>query len=313
VTATAWPTAADDTNDPYDDELLGRLLWIRHFELALLNLFAEGRISGTVHTCIGQEYIPVALGPLIRDDMVFSNHRGHGHYLALHDDTDSLLAEILGRDGALCHGVGGSQHIYRNGRYLSTGVQGESVAVAAGVALHEARVRSGKLVIAFTGDGTWGEGVVYEALNMAALWRLPLVLVVENNGIAQTTPTALGMAGSIAGRAAAFGIPHLLVQGCDVTRIRRLVASPLNRARNGPEPLALEFVTERAGPHSKGDDTRPVRELAGIRERDWAARYQAVHPEQYERVDAAVRQRLAELIADVAERPPSAWPRGADG
>ncbi|MGH3157304.1 MAG: thiamine pyrophosphate-dependent enzyme [Streptosporangiaceae bacterium] len=193
------------------------------------------------------------------------------------------------------------------------GVQGESVAVAAGVALHEARARSGRLAVAFTGDGTWGEGSVYEALNMAALWRLPLVLVVENNGIAQTTPTALGMAGSIGGRAAAFGIPHSLVDDANVLRIRQLVTEPLDRARHAPGPLILEFVTERAGPHSKGDDSRPAQELAGIHERDWATRYRASHPSQYERVDAAVRQRIASLIAEVAERSPSAWPRGTDG
>jgi TPP-dependent pyruvate/acetoin dehydrogenase alpha subunit len=313
LSATAQLTAADGRQGLYDDELLGRLLWIRHFELALLDLFAQGQVSGTVHTCIGQEYIPVALSPLIRDDMVFSNHRGHGHYLALHDDAEGLLAEVLGRQGAVCHGVGGSQHIYRDGRYLSTGVQGEGVAVAAGVALHEARARSGRLAVAFTGDGTWGEGTVYEALNMAALWGLPLVLVVENNGIAQTTPTALGMAGSIGGRAAAFGIPHLLVHESDVLRIRRLVAPSLERARQAPEPLILEFCTERVGPHSKGDDTRPAEELAGIRERDWATRYRASHARQFERVDAAARRRIADLVADVTQRPLSAWPRGANG
>ncbi|MGH3157303.1 MAG: thiamine pyrophosphate-dependent enzyme [Streptosporangiaceae bacterium] len=96
MSAPTRPAATDGTQELYDDELLDRLLGIRHFELALLDLFAEGRISGTVHTCIGQEYVPVALAPLIRDDMVFSNHRGHGHYLALHDDADGLLAEILG-------------------------------------------------------------------------------------------------------------------------------------------------------------------------------------------------------------------------
>jgi acetoin:2,6-dichlorophenolindophenol oxidoreductase subunit alpha len=312
MTAAKTLAAADGEQDPYDDELLGRLLFIRHFELALLDLSAQGQISGTVHTCIGQEYIPVALEPLMRGDAVFSNHRGHGHYLALRDDAEGLLAEILGRDGAVCHGVGGSQHIFRDGQYLSTGVQGEGVAVAAGVALHEARVGSGRLAVAFTGDGTWGEGTVYETLNMAALWSLPLVLVVENNGIAQSTPTARGMAGSIAARAAAFGISHLLIQHSDVDRIRQQANHALHRARNGHGPLVLEFVTERVGPHSKGDDTRPLQELADIRERDWATRYRAINPRQYERVDAAARRRMARLVADVTRRPLSAWERCGD-
>src|SRR6185437_13571078 len=104
------PSAAD----------LDRLLMIRHFEQALLELFSQGRLNGTTHTCLGQEYIPVALYPLLDEgDFVFSNHRGHGHYLARFDDPAGLLAEIMGREGAVCNGVGGSQHIFRD-RYLST-------------------------------------------------------------------------------------------------------------------------------------------------------------------------------------------------
>ena len=119
--------------------------------------------------------------PLLRqDDFVFSNHRGHGHYLARFDDPEGLLAEIMGRAGAVCHGVGGSQHI-RRGRYFSTGVQGESVPVAVGAALQLKREGHGALAILFIGDGTWGQGAVYEALNMAKLWQLPLIFLMENN------------------------------------------------------------------------------------------------------------------------------------
>ena len=125
------------------DDDLALLLLIRHFEHAVLDLFGQGKLNGTTHTCLGQEYIPVALAPLLDDrDYVFSNHRGHGHYLARFDDPHGLLAEVMGREGAVCHGVGGSQHIYRD-RYLSTGVQGESLPVAAGAALHLKRDRAG--------------------------------------------------------------------------------------------------------------------------------------------------------------------------
>ena len=116
-------------------EELEKLLLIRNFENALLDLFTEGKLKGTTHTCIGQEYIPVSLSPLIReDDFILSNHRGHGHYLARFGDAEGLLAEIMGKEGAVCNGVGGSQHIYREEGYLSTGIQGESVPVAAGIA-----------------------------------------------------------------------------------------------------------------------------------------------------------------------------------
>jgi pyruvate dehydrogenase E1 component alpha subunit len=311
---TSAPTwAAQAPLGPYPDELLGCLLRIRHLETALLELFAAGQVSGTAHTCIGQEYVPVSLAPLIGRDMVFSNHRGHGHYVALHGDVEGLLAEILGRQGAVCDGVGGSQHIYRDGQFMSTGVQGESVAVAVGSALHERRTGSRRLATAFVGDGTWGEGVVYEALNMAALWGLGLLVVVENNGIAQTTPTSLQLAGSIAGRAAAFGIRHLLVTSDDVQQIRQQVSEPIEHARSGPHPLVLEFQTTRVGPHSKGDDTRSADELREIRARDWAVRYQLRHPEQFARVDRRERHYVDELVAEVVSRPLSVWSGTAHG
>src|SRR5205085_10545173 len=114
---------------PPADADLATMLLIRHFELALLDLFARGELHGTTHTCLGQEYVPVALAPLLTArDYVFSNHRGHGHYIARFGDPDGLLAEIMGRAGGVCHGVGGSQHVFRD-RYLSTGVQGESLPV----------------------------------------------------------------------------------------------------------------------------------------------------------------------------------------
>jgi TPP-dependent pyruvate/acetoin dehydrogenase alpha subunit len=285
------------------DEDLALLLLIRSFERKLLALFEQGELNGTTHTCLGQEYVPVALRPLLGgDDWVFSNHRGHGHYLARFEDPEGLLAEIMGRKGAVCDGVGGSQHLRRD-RYLSTGVQGQSLPVAAGVALHLKRTSQNALACVYIGDGTWGEGAVYEALNLAALWRLPLLVVVENNGIAQSTPTSLQLAGSIAGRAAAFGIGHCLVEGWDVPDIRRQIAVRVAEVRTDSQPLVVEFVTHRLGPHSKGDDTRP----AGRRGLDWYASYQAEHPGQSSRVEAAARERVDRIAEEVAARPPSAW------
>jgi pyruvate dehydrogenase E1 component alpha subunit len=289
------------------DDDLGRLLLIRHFEENLLRLFAAGEITGTTHTCLGQEYVPVALAPLTDADHVFSNHRGHGHYLARYDDPEGLLAEILGREGGVCSGVGGSQHLLRD-RYLSTGVQGQSVPVATGVALDLKRTGAGTAAVAFIGDGTWGEGAVYEALNLAQLWGLPLVVVVEHNGIAQTTPTATQMAGDIEGRARAFGLRHLLLTTRDLERIRTEVAPVLAAARQG-RPAVVEFRTDRLGPHSKGDDTRDPAELDRIRAADWALAYRAAHPEHYHRVDADQVRRVAAVTADVLSRPLSSWRR----
>jgi pyruvate dehydrogenase E1 component alpha subunit len=283
------------------------MLLIRHLELALLDLFAQGALHGTTHTCLGQEYIPVALSPLLSDrDFVFSNHRGHGHYLARFVDPHGLLAEIMGRQGAVCNGVGGSQHILRE-RYLSTGVQGESLAVAAGTALHLRRAEPGALALAYLGDGTFGQGAVYEALNLAALWELPLLVVVEHNGIAQSTPTARQMAGSVAGRAAAFGIRHVRLGGVDVHAIRDRLTPLVAAVRARPAPLVVEFDTHRLGPHSKGDDSRDPDEIARMRRADWYPRYAAAFPEQFGPVDERQRRYVAAVVREVTARPPATW------
>jgi acetoin:2,6-dichlorophenolindophenol oxidoreductase subunit alpha len=282
---------------------LATLLLIRHFEQALLDLFDRGLLNGTTHTCLGQEYIPVALRGLLGErDHVFSNHRGHGHYLARFDDPEGLLAEIMGRQGAVCGGVGGSQHILRD-RYLSTGVQGQSLPVAVGVGLHLARREPGALVAVHTGDGTWGEGAVYEALNMAALWRVPLLVLVENNGIAQTTPTEFGLSGGIGARARAFGIEHVRTTTRDITALRAELAPRVTEVREGRGPLVVEFVTHRLGPHSKGDDTRPAAEIAQARAHDWLPWYAAALGADFAAADRTQRARVERMVAEVLARP----------
>ncbi|NAS23185.1 thiamine pyrophosphate-dependent dehydrogenase E1 component subunit alpha [Herbidospora sp. NEAU-GS84] len=283
---------------------LDRLLLIRHFEHALLDLFAKGELNGTTHTCLGQEIVPVALAPLLGpDDRVFSNHRGHGHYLARFDDPAGLLAEIMGREGAVCDGVGGSQHILREG-YLSTGVQGESLPVAVGAALHLRG--SGALACAYIGDGTWGEGAVYESLNLAALWGLPLLVVVEHNGIAQTTPTELAMSGTIAARCAAFGVAHTALPADDVSEIRTVLTPLVSAVRTG-SPLVVEFAVNRLGPHSKGDDTR-----SGVSElRDWYREMSDVAG--FAEADARARDLVGSVVREVKARPLSTWGRHAVG
>ena len=301
----------DETSAPAastrEDADLSLMLMIRAFELKLLDLYGRGLLNGTTHTCLGQEYVPVAMEALLDPgDHVFSNHRGHGHYLARFRDPAGLLAEIMGREGAVCAGVGGSQHIRRD-RFLSTGVQGESLPVAAGVALHLKRSEPGRLACVYVGDGTFGEGAVYEALNIASLWALPLLVVVENNGIAQSTPTSRHMAGSIAGRAAAFGVGHRLVETSDVTEIRRTLEPLVSRVRSRPAPLVVEFVTRRLGPHSKGDDTRTARAVQDLHDQDWYARCAATSPDRFPRLDAEARAHVEAVAAEVTARGPSHW------
>ncbi|WP_411759771.1 thiamine pyrophosphate-dependent dehydrogenase E1 component subunit alpha [Streptomyces tunisiensis] len=307
--AAAHPPAALSLAEPPaapGREDLESLLTIRHFENLLLRMFAEGRLNGTTHTCLGQEYVPVSLAPLLAGDHVLSNHRGHGHYLALFRDPAGLLAEIMGRTGAVCSGVGGSQHIRRDG-YLSTGVQGQSLPLAVGIGLRCKRTGSGRLAAAFVGDGTWGEGAVYEALNMAALWRVPVLVVVEHNGIAQSTPTHAQMAGSIADRAAAFGIDFVEVTGHHVPEIRERLTPVVRRVREEHRPAVVQFTTHRLGPHSKGDDTRDLAEVERLRAGDWHRELTDRLGAPFRELDARVRADLEEMAREVEARPPATW------
>ena len=166
---------------PDSDNFLLPAYLIRSVEQRFLELFSEGRLFGTTHTCIGQELSAVCLarhlGP---DDVLFSNHRCHGHYIAATDDVEGLIAEVMGKPTGVCSGKGGSQHLC-NGNFYSNGIQGGIVPVSAGIALAQKLEGGDAVAVACIGDGTLGEGVVYEALNIAAKWRLPLLVLLENN------------------------------------------------------------------------------------------------------------------------------------
>ncbi len=239
---------------------------IRRFEETVLENFPRGVFFGTTHTCLGQEANAVGvLSWLQAGDIVFSNHRGHGHFLAYGGDPRALFAELMGRSTGVCGGRGGSQHLqWRN--FYSNGIQGGIVPVATGMALAEKRKGASAVAVAFLGDGTLGEGVVYEALNLAALWQAPILFVVENNHIAQTTPTAQGVAGSIPARFNAFGIPVSELDSSDVLEILSAAGEALHAVRSQCAPRALVIHTARFGPHSKSDDTRPPQEIARLRQ-----------------------------------------------
>lgn len=242
---------------------------IRSFESLLLEKFSTGVFSGTTHTSLGQE--ANAAGILLHlhpHDVVVSNHRCHGHFLAYGGDPTALFAELMGKPQGVCGGVGGSQHLHwRN--FYSSGVQGGTVAMAAGMALAEKKRGEDAIVVDFLGDGTLGEGIMYEALNMIALWELPILLVLENNHIAQTTPEELAIAGSIPERFEAFGIPTTRIDSSDVLEIQPLAGALMGAVRAEQFPQALIIDTARLGTHSKGDDTRSPEIIEKLwRERD---------------------------------------------
>jgi acetoin:2,6-dichlorophenolindophenol oxidoreductase subunit alpha len=302
--------------NPCDDslELYRRMHLIRAFEERVLESFSRGLIFGTTHTAIGQEADAVGvLSCSMPGDVVVSNHRGHGHFLAYGGPMQALAAEMMGRRGGVCRGRGGSQHLHWKDFYAS-GILGGTVPLAVGMALAERERGTGAIVIAFLGDGTLAEGVVYESLNLAALWKLPVVFVVENNRYAQTTPIEQHMAGSLPGRFAAFGIPALEQDTTDVLEVRSLAQPLLDAARSGAGPQALILHTYRFSAHSKGDDTRDPREVERYRRKDplplHAAHLEASEARRVEReakaaVEEAFRSAEAEAPADPGELTPA--------
>ncbi|MGB8212200.1 MAG: thiamine pyrophosphate-dependent dehydrogenase E1 component subunit alpha [Anaerolineales bacterium] len=241
------------------------MLLIRRFEERLLAEFSTGKLVGTTHTYIGQEADAVGVFSVTDlNDVVFSNHRCHGHFLAYGGDAYRLAAELMGRTTGLVGGRGGSQHIHwRN--FYSNGIQGGIVPVATGMALAQKARQTGKIVLAFIGDGTLGEGVLYESLNIAALWSLPILLVLENNRYAQTTPVEKGVAGSMADRFTAFGIPVWERDTTDVLEVCSAAWEAVQYVRSEVKPGCLILHTYRFSAHSKGDDPRLPEELARIR------------------------------------------------
>jgi TPP-dependent pyruvate/acetoin dehydrogenase alpha subunit len=238
---------------------------IRRFEETVLENFPKGIFFGTTHTYLGQEADAVGvLSHLVPGDIVFSNHRCHGHFIAYGGDLRALFAELMGRSTGVCGGRGGSQHLHWNNFY-SNGVLGGSIPVATGMALAEKIKNSGVITVAFMGDGTLGEGVVYEALNMASLWQVPVLYVLENNRIAQTTPIELAVSGDIKARFSAFGIPVREMMTSDVLEILAGAGEWIDDLRLQGSPRALIIHTYRFGPHSKGDDTRPPEQIAHLR------------------------------------------------
>jgi len=247
------------------------MLLIRRFEERALAEFSTGKLFGTTHAYIGQEADAAAIfSAADPGDIVFSSHRCHGHFLAygglspLGDHPYKLAAELMGKATGLVGGRGGSQHIHwRN--FYSNGIQGGIVPVATGAAYAEKLQKTGKIAIVFLGDGTLGEGALYESLNIASLWEIPILFVVENNRYAQTTPIEKGVAGSITARFAAFGIKTWELDSTDILELRPQAAEALEHVRGSGLPGALILHTHRFSAHSKGDDVRDRETIAKIR------------------------------------------------
>lgn len=283
-------------------EFYRQMATIRATEQALLDLFAAGKLRGTVHTCLGQEACAVGVvSALDLDrDIVCSNHRGHGHYLAYSDDIRGLIAEVMGLPDGASGGIGGSQHLH-NRNFYSNGILGGMSPVTAGMALAEMQKGSGAVACVFHGDGAMGEGAIYETLNLAALWKLPFLIAIEANEYAQSTPISMEQAGRLAERADAFGVPVRDVDGNDIEAVAEAASEAVAELRQGDGARMLYLRTYRMGPHSKGDDDRDPAEIEARRDGEPLARLRAALGNPVcDVLDAEAQSRVAAIVREVA-------------
>ncbi len=286
-----------DTEHTIDLELMKQALLIRCVENRLLELFSQGKLNGTIHTCVGQEFVGLAFaGQADARDIIFSNHRCHGHYLSFTKDVDGLVAELMGKSTGVCAGIGGSQHLCKNNFY-SNGIQGGIVPVCAGMTLAQKLNRTGQIGMVFLGDGMLGEGIVYETMNIVAKWDIPLLFVCENNYYAQSTPQDINFAGDILRRAGAFGIKtctsHIWTTGGLFEQARESIAY----VRRERKPLFHCVEAYRLNPHSKGDDDRDPQEIERYRKKDPLNIFSQENPALYQEYLKEINLQIDSAIA----------------
>ncbi|HUF87584.1 MAG TPA: thiamine pyrophosphate-dependent dehydrogenase E1 component subunit alpha [Thermohalobaculum sp.] len=232
------------------------MLRIRRVEERLAALFADGEVPGFIHLSIGQEAIAAGVASVLGpEDTIASTHRGHGHALAKGVQLDAFFMEIMGRDTGVCRGRGGSMHVadMSVGMLGANGIVGAGIPLAVGSALAHRIRRSGGVAAAFFGDGALAEGVLHESLNLAALWKLPMLFVCENNGWSEFSPTARQFVANVRELAAAFGIESERVDGNDAEAVALAAARQVGALREGAGPRLIECITRRVRGHYEGD------------------------------------------------------------
>ena len=255
-------------------DLLHKMQLVRAFEEKVRNLFSSGLVPGLVHLCAGQEAVAVGVCAQMRaTDMIASNHRGHGHCLAKGADVVRMMAEILGRRSGYSRGRGGSLHIFdaEHGNLGTNGIVGGGIPLAAGAAMSAKSRSQGDIAACFFGDGALNQGLLFEVLNMAAIWRLPALFVCENNGYGEFTAIEDVTAGrDPIARGAVFDIFSECVDGMDVLAVREAAGRMIARARSGGGPGFLVCNTYRFGGHHVADrqDYKDDEEARLWRERD---------------------------------------------
>ncbi len=306
-------------------ELYERLIFTRRFLEKIDSLYRQGKVHGPAHLGLGQEAIAVGTGSALQaGDHSIGTYRGHAHALARGASAEAIMRELLGREGGICAGKGGSMHItsVEHGYYGSYAIVGAHLTIANGLAWASKIKGSGAVTVCFFGDGAVNIGAFHEAVNLAAIWRLPIVFLCENNQYMEYTPIAsmIPTERPAADKAAAYGLDRVVVDGNDVGAVRRVVGEAVQAARSGAGPALIEADTYRLKGHSAADGGtyRPAEEVALWKTRDPVPRYRAElvgaglgDGAALDRIDEQARAEVNRL-ADVAlaaepPRPDCAW------
>jgi TPP-dependent pyruvate/acetoin dehydrogenase alpha subunit len=297
-------------------ELLEAMLLIRAFDEKVDELYAEGALHGTAHFYVGQEAVAVGvISALMEGDVITGTHRGHGHAIAFGLDIDRMASELLGRASGYCHGKGGSMHIADVGAGMlgANGIVGGSMGIACGAAWAFKRRKEERVAVCFFGDGAVGEGIFNEALNMAAIWRLPIVFVCENNQYAMSLSVKRGFAHEpLSDRAAGYGMPGRTVNGMELDEVHAAASEAVGRARGGGGPTLIEAVTYRYLGHSKSDANlyRTRDEIQEWREQDPIQRFAVsleqegvLEGEEWRSIERSAKERIEEAFERAAREP----------
>lgn len=297
--------------------MLRTMQTIRRFEERASDDFQAGHIYGVVHCYIGQEAVAVGVcSALTREDQIISTHRGHGHCIAKGADLKRMMAELYGRYTGYCKGKGGSMHIadFNIGMLGANGIVAGGIPIVTGAGLAAQLDGKGRVAVSFFGDGASSAGPFHESLNIAALWKLPVIYVCENNSYGVNTPATAAVAvKDVADRGAAYGVPGVVVDGNDVLAVYEAARAAVRRARAGEGPTLLECKTYRWRNHTEikgAPDSRPSEEVAAWKQRDPIARFVAqltaqrlLTDEDWSKMDDAIVQEIEQAVSFARESP----------
>lgn len=298
-------------------EMYRRMLRIREFEIAAIDLFKRGQVKGTIHPYIGQEASGVGVCMALRqDDLVAGTHRSHGHNLAKGADSKKMLAEILGKETGYCKGRGGSMHIaaFETGSLGALAVVGSGIPLAVGAALAFKMRGEDRVAVPFTGDAGSNTGNWHESINLAAVWDLPVVFVLENNhyGVSTNIKDAVKLQ-DLSTRASAYGIPGVRVDGFDVLAVYAAATQAVARARRGEGPTLLVTESYRIEGHYAGEPEvyRTRAEVEEYRQKEPIARFRKhllennlATPSELDCIDAEIKQEMIAAVQFAKDSPP---------